>query len=64
MFLRERRWRVGIAIYQKNHGEYTFAMELKKSESEDKIEETARAAHGQTKEKEYSERYKRRGTKS
>ncbi len=55
--------RVDVAVYPKErrYGEYALVMELKRSESEDRLEDVAMEAIEQVKEKGYSDKYERLG---
>ena len=55
--------RVDVAVYPKDkkYGEYALVMELKKASSEEILEEVAREAIEQIKEREYSDKYERLG---
>ncbi len=55
--------RVDVAIYPKErrYGEYALVMELKRAESEDRLEDVAMEAIEQIKEKGYSDKYERLG---
>ncbi len=57
--------RVDVAIYPKDkrYGEYALVMELKRANSENKLERAAKEAIEQIKEKGYSEKYERLGYK-
>ncbi len=55
--------RVDVVVYPKDKkfGKYALVMELKKAKSEDKLEETAKDALNQIREKEYFARYEKMG---
>ena len=57
--------RVDVAVYPKDkrYGEYALVMELKRANSENKLERAAKEAMIQIKEKGYSEKYERLGYK-
>ncbi len=57
--------RVDVAIYPKErrYGKYALVMELKRAESESKLEETAKEAIRQIREKGYKEKYEKLGYK-
>ncbi len=58
--------RVDVAVYPKErrYGEYALVMELKRSESEEELDEAARSAIEQIKERGYSDKYERLGYKA
>ncbi len=57
--------RVDVAVYPKDkeYGEYALVMELKKADSDEKLDETAKEAIEQIKEKGYSVKYEKLGYK-